>query len=206
MLDLIIERQKSSGGTSRHNSFGQAHSRPPPSTHTSVLPARNSAVDLQQYAHGAPLERHRSEPRMQQPKPQMSSLNNPSPPPLPPLTGSSSPAPSSQPHPPRRPGSTVLGGGFLRPLTRVGNNLSPISRTQSSATLVTPVIAQGPSLLAHTKSPSPLGGGERGYEAPAMMRRSTEGDPRDLGGSEQRKRELARRSDTMDTSYRAHGW
>jgi len=45
-LDLILERQKSSGGTSRHNSVGQQPSRPAPSTHTSVLPAREAAIPL----------------------------------------------------------------------------------------------------------------------------------------------------------------
>jgi hypothetical protein len=47
-------------------------------------------------------------------------------------------------------------------------------------------------------------------EAPPMMRRSTEGDPREMSEQERerliRRRELAKRSETMDTSYRTHGW
>jgi hypothetical protein len=43
-----------------------------------------------------------------------------------------------------------------------------------------------------------------------MVRSSTEGDPRDLSDDERlrmiRKKELAKRSETMDTSYRSHGW
>jgi hypothetical protein len=115
---------------------------------------------------------------------------------------------------PRRPGSTVLGGGFLRPLTRVGNSAATITRTQSSATLnehispgSTSIVGVGVGAavgMGHSKSPSPVL--SQGYEAPAMVRRSTEGDPRELPVLEQRRRELRGREAEGDTSFRAHGW
>ncbi len=181
-LDLILERQKSSGGTSRHNSVGQQPSRPAPSTHTSVLPAREAALNQAQHAPGAPLARHRSQPIIHHPAPTAD----------PDLT-----PPQQTQHPPepsrRRTQANVLGGGFLRPLTRVGEP-SLLGRTQSTAALQL-VFANEPP------SPSPLGA----PEAPAMIRRSTDGDGR-ASSHELRRRELARRSETMDTSYRSHGW
>lgn len=118
-----------------------------------------------------------------------------------------------QPPPPRsRP--TVLGSGFLRPLTRVGNtsptgqphpqsqyqnqnqnqNQPPngISRTQSSAALY----STSPRISPATEHPQTL--------APPMLRSSTEGVA--LDAQLERRKQLAKRSETMDTSYRLHGW
>ncbi len=179
--DLILERQKSSGGTSRHNSTGQQTSRLPPSTHTSVIPAREAALNRVSHSQGPPLARIRSQPVMQDVPQGPFSTTSPSP------TSIQATLPPS-----RRTQSNVLGGGFLRPLTRVGEN-SPIIRTQSSANLV-------PSGQSSPRSASPLA-----LEAPAMTRRSTDGDGR-ASSDEMRRQELARRSETMDTSYRSHGW
>ncbi|KAK4685571.1 hypothetical protein P7C73_g4574, partial [Tremellales sp. Uapishka_1] len=162
--NIILERNMTS---IRANPSTQQplNSRPAP-LGTSRLPVTSSsAVNLTQYAHGAPLQRVTSQP-------------------------SNEPRRKSQP--------TVLGGGFLRPLTRVGEN-SPIGRTHSSATL------SGPSQSRSASPILPVPGD--GLEAPAMMRRSTDGDGLQMQERErERKRELARRSGTMDTSYRLHGW
>ena len=183
LADLILERQKSSSGTTRLNLLGQQPTRPAPSIHTSILPARNSALNLEQHTHLAPLARHRSQPLIHNPAP----TKSPSP-----TSGQQietiTPPDTSR----RRPQPNVLGGGLLRPLTRVGEN-SPLNRTQSSAAL--DLVSSNSS---HTASPLSL-------EAPAMIRRSTDGDGR-ASSHEMRRRELAKRNEAMDTSYRSHGW
>jgi len=142
--NLILERQKSS------SSQNSVVSRPPPSTHTSQLPARAAAISLIHV--GVALERQ-----------------------------------ISQPGPLARRSGGVLGGGFLKPLTRVGGEGdTSLSRTQSSANLT-----QGSPTTA---APS---------EAPMMQRRLTDGDGR---LSETTRRAESRRSETRDTSYRSHGW
>ena len=127
---------------SRNISYGPQHSRPPPSAPTSQLPARQSAINLQQYQ-----ERHPDH---------------------------------------RRPSANVLGGGLLRPLTQVGQTSHTsrgIGRTQSSA-----------AISVMTCPPAP------DVEAPPMVRSSTD------GGRDARRRDLAKRGETMNADYRSHGW
>lgn len=135
------------------------------------------------------------------------------------------------PEPVRRRTQPNVLGGYLRPLTRVGGLIDAtgnrsdgaiISRTQSSANLTT-----APSEVTRSLSPgdgdatSPHGhhytstnqlgssavGLEQGYEAPAMVRRSTEGSPHAHWKDDiERRRELVRRSVAQDQGYRTHGW
>lgn len=82
---------------------------------------------------------------------------------------------------------SVLGGGFLRPLTRVGNSsTTSLNRTQSTA-----------NFDASPTSP-----------APPMTRSNTVGGSGTSPGAAalDKRAELQRRSETMDTSYRMHGW
>lgn len=132
----------------------------------------------------------------------------------------------SQDRPPPIARPSVLGGGFLRPLTRVGHghgnananangagaSTTAITRTQSTATLVG----------SHSHSPSgvtlgpAIGHGQPEPQAPPMMRSNTEGGRSRAGPSGTNtglgtsvkvdRSELQRRSETMDTSYRMHGW
>ncbi|WWD15999.1 hypothetical protein CI109_100423 [Kwoniella shandongensis] len=193
--NVVLERAKSSTGGARNVSGGTRH-RPPPSLHTSRMPTHSSAVNLTQYAQGEPLERHSSQPSrsshdlptqpqshsgaMQPPPPSSSSTSSVVQPPAEPLR--------------RRTQPSLLGGGFLRPLTRVEfENKSALNRTSSSATLV-----DSPSEVAGA-----TGSGSLGNAAPMMARRSTDGEGLQR---ERERRELARRRDTTDTSYRAHGW
>lgn len=238
---MILERQKSSGGQKRHASFGPVnHNRPPPSTHTSLLPARHSSANL---ANHPVLSRHRSDrsdhvdgrttPQSEIPR------SSPSP-------NHAEPAPPAEPVR-RRTQPNVL-GGFLRPLTRVGvDGVAPRVgfvepempqrerrafgdmpyRTQSSTDLTTAPDQQTSSLNpspndlssgsrtgSHANLASTAGGLEEGYEAPAMMRRATEG-PHGFGQLQHRadwnddiarRRELVRRSVAQDNGYRTHGW
>ncbi|KAL7424038.1 hypothetical protein Q5752_001623 [Cryptotrichosporon argae] len=184
-------------------------------------------------------------------------------PPLSSLRSQHSGEPHAQPqshgqHPPPHPGleptrrrttHNVLGGGFLRPLTRVGDGASPaqarggdiLGRTQSAVQLsMSPHDAAAPSglsgsprqeygSLAHGYGVVPAGGASasvgQGHsvlaasgppmlarapsllrmEATPMMRSQTEGDERHTERM-RLKRELAKRSEMMDTSYRLHGW
>ena len=247
-VDLILERQKSSGGQKRHASFGPVqHSRPPPSTHTSLLPARHSAANL---AGHPVLSRHRSDrsehsdgrttPQNEIPRSSLSPNQEPV-----------QPVPAE---PFRRRTQPNLLGGFLRPLTRVGIDgvAGPAGprvgfvepelpqrdrrghgehvpfRTQSSTDLTTAPAQQTTSLSpsptdisrassrtgshANLSLASSAAGLEEGYEAPAMMRRATEGPH---GHTHQRvewsddiarRRELVRRSVAQDNGYRTHGW
>lgn len=219
--DIILEREKSSGRTSN---FGQT--RPPPSVHTSRLPTVSSAVNLAQYSghhggYGAPLQRQRSqtadvngfatqppggglERTNSQPNLAMmqGQLRHQHAPPSPNL-GPQYPQASVSPETKRRAGQNVLGSGFLRPLTRASATSSTTSptleRTQSSVALNTTTSPHG-----ELSSPSPTHGQRTGgpnFAAPAMVRSSTE----DLERARHR-RELARRSEHTDTSYRMHGW
>ncbi|KAL1406881.1 hypothetical protein Q8F55_006290 [Vanrija albida] len=222
--NIILEREKSSGRT---NNFGQT--RPPPSVHTSRLPTVSSAVNLAQYGghhvgYGAPLQRQRSqtsdvngfatqppggggsgggvglERTNSQPNLAMmpgQQLRHPHAPSSPNLHPQASVSPETK----RRGAQNVLGSGFLRPLTRATttSTISPtLERTQSSVALNT-----SPSPHAELSSPSPTGqrAGSNQFVAPAMVRSSTE----DLERARHR-RELARRSEHTDTSYRMHGW
>ena len=154
----------------------------------SQLPTRSSAINLSQYNQGAPLVV--SQPILTNSPPTASATNAPPQYQQPPAPTTHTSAPTTH----RRTQPNVLGGGFLRPLTRVGE-AAQIGRTQSSATLDNLTRPTSPS----TVTPSPL------LEAPAMVRRSADGDG-SAGSHESRRRELARRSGTMDTSYRSHGW
>ncbi|WRT67261.1 uncharacterized protein IL334_004228 [Kwoniella shivajii] len=224
--NVVLEREKSSGGGPRALGL----TRPPPSNHISKLPTHHSAINLTQYSRsggggggGEGMERTtsnpaRASPNTSQPSSHTGAITNlprsPRPPP-PPL----------QPPPPleasrRRTTPNVLGGGnFLKPLTRATvtqqvqqqhhhqsskpepESMLPIQRKQSTPS-VNFTIAEG----ERSESPSYTNGdGDApGLEAPAMMRRSTEGD--ELHKERERRRELARRRDTTDTSYRLHGW
>ncbi|ORY27178.1 hypothetical protein BCR39DRAFT_238711 [Naematelia encephala] len=179
--NVVLERQKSSANVQRQGSF--AHARPPPSMHTSHLPTRGSAVNLSQLPSlGPPLSRASSQPAISHPEHNL---------------GTSSPSPHGPPALEplrRRTQPNVLGGGFLRPLTRVGDTAG-LNRTQSSANLSSPGSSDGPSPARS----------DIVYEAPAMVRRSTDGDPRE-SSYEARRKALAVRSEGMDTSYRTHGW
>jgi hypothetical protein len=103
--------------------------------------------------------------------------------------------------------ANVLGSGFLRPLTRVEG--AAIGRTHSVAHIsnmvTSPTSDHGPSANSHSSGAS---GGSSGrmhpLQAPAMQRSSTEGG-KDMERARQRK-ELAKRGDHTDTSYRFHGW
>lgn len=263
---------------SRSNSFG--HARPPPSTHTSVLPTRGSSSNLatlrqptpqpEQQQNGAPyLPRNKSQPTLrpagfdespEQPSAGPSrrptnGTDSPDPthrshrsmdhlPPAAPVQGSATAGSQAQPEvTTRRRQPSVLGNGWLRPLTRVGGEMAPINRTQSSSHLPR---SPGEGVTSHDEggqhtspglsrvSSSSAVSTSASYEAPAMLRRSTEGDPRNaLAGQAhlprsngnghidpdllsikqreaweraERRRQLAERSQTLDTSYRTHGW
>lgn len=218
--NLILERQKSSTGTGLRVAFAP-HTRPPPLvTRRTGMSTHNSATDLKDYQYGHPLERKTSLPPdlqlppklvpplqtpqeregrpsqkyyhpllqgMAHPQPHPSSRSQPQEPtqqvyyPQPPLSAD----------PIRRQNRHTVLSGFLRPLSRVGDNPT-ISRTHSSAEL--------------TVSPTNIGGRPVGESTP-MVRSNTDGDKgkymeeRDL-----QRRELQRRSETMDTGYRYHGW
>lgn len=203
----------------------------------SQLSARNSSANLAQYQMGAPLARHRSEtalnqqhaesqsgsPRSGQHQYDQGGSSSPQPPPphRSATTGSvitmetrHRPHPSHDqtrqnhgqmlppPVPPadalRRKAQPNVLGGFLRPLTRVGTGEQAIiNRTQSSANLSSARHESGPG---RSISPAVI-------EAPAMIRRSTEGSPvAEWKVEVDRRREIARRNAGMDTSYRMHGW
>ena len=219
-LDLILERQKSSTGTGLRVAFAP-HTRPPPLvTRRSGMSTHNSATDLKDYQYGHPLQRktslppdlqlppklvpplHTPQDRGDRPNqkyhhPLLQGLTHPQPHPSP---HSQPQEPTQQVHYPQPPLSadpirrqnrpTVL-SGFLRPLSRVGDNVT-ISRTHSSAEL--------------TVSPTNVGDRPLSESTP-MVRSNTDGDKgkymeeRDL-----QRRELQRRSETMDTGYRYHGW
>ncbi|WWC89928.1 uncharacterized protein L201_004857 [Kwoniella dendrophila CBS 6074] len=219
--NVVLEREKSSGGGPR--ALGLI--RPPPSTHTSRLTTVHSAVNLTQYSRGGggeTMERTSSHPARASPNTSQPSSH----------TGAITtiPSPPTIPQPPsldttrRRTTPNILGGGnFLRPLTkaltaqaaqpqkgqaqvRISNQVEQqtLNRNSSSTNLSnndgngnTTVNGNIINNIARSESPSNLG-------APAMMRRSTEGD--ELHKERERRRELARRRDTTDTSYRLHGW
>lgn len=83
---------------------------------------------------------------------------------------------------------SVLGGGFLRPLTRVGNaSTTSLNRTQSTTNFDTSPTSPAPPM---TRSNTEGGGGISPVDAAVINKRA----------------ELQRRSETMDTSYRMHGW
>lgn len=120
-------------------------------------------------------------------------------------------SPSPQPNaasvsPEHRRRPNVLGSGFLRPLTRVEGT---IGRTHSVAalsgmTVTSPTNDLGPSPNSHSSGAS--GGSTRlnHLQAAPMQRSSTEG-MKDMERTRLRK-ELAKRGDHTDTSYRFHGW
>ncbi|KAK8869728.1 hypothetical protein IAR55_000296 [Kwoniella newhampshirensis] len=187
--NVVLERAKSSSGGVRTVSGG-TRTRPPPSLHTSTMPSHHSAVNLTQYAQGEPLERHTS--HLSRSSHDVSTHSQSHTGAIQPPPPSSSIQPSLPPAEPsrRRTQPNLLGGGFLRPLTRVGESSPSLGRTQSSATLVeTPGEGSGSNSVADG--------------APMMVRRSTDGEGLQR---ERERRELARRRDTTDTSYRAHGW
>lgn len=192
--DIILEREKSSGGTKPY-----AHTRPPPSVHTSRLPTvasghnlagmnppaphhRHSAGDVHN-DHHAQLGRHSSHPNL-------SGYQETSP---------TSPDPqraSISPNEAMRRRSQVLGSGLLRPLTRADE--PRLNRTRSAAALNS--VESSPTQRAPS---SPLMRATA-LQAPPMVRSSTEGDQEER--ERQRKRELLRRSEATDTGYRWHGW
>ncbi|WVQ98882.1 hypothetical protein IAU59_006013 [Kwoniella sp. CBS 9459] len=218
--NVVLEREKSSGG--RGSTGGAAtRARPLHSTQTSLVPTHSSAVNLTQYARGEPLERHNSHPTRGSHDTSQPSSH----------TGAMAPPPPAPPDPQRRrtTPNILAGGNFLRPLTRVPALAQPqlssqeqvLSRSQarshnSHTSFAQPQVAfaeprSGPSpafertqsstnlnLVASPSNASPS------LEAPAMMRRSTDGDG--LHKERERRKELARRRDTTDTSYRLHGW
>lgn len=231
LADIILEREKSSGGVG-------PHTRPPPSTHMSRLPTSNSALNLAQYRdgrHGPPLsrhnsnfqlstggeelrgpelERHNSHPDLIQTRGHYEYPRNPS-------ThsgGSRSTSPahhmSSVSPETQRKRNNVLGGGFLRPLTRAteeqGTQGTALGRTQSSLGVngldrVGPGVngTQQRSVTVHGPPSNTRRGSDKSIgSATAMVRSSTEGDQKEMERARAR-RELARRD---DTSYRSHGW
>lgn len=199
----------------------------------SRLPTSNSAVNLAQYRdgrHGPPLsrhnsnfqlstggeelrgpelERHNSHPDLIQTRghyeygrTSSSGGQSRSTSPLQP-TASISPETS-------RKRANVLGGGFLRPLTRATDegHGQVLGRTQSSLSISGSERA-GPGVTGTQQRSVTLNGppGRRGSDrsiasATAMVRSSTEGDQKEMERARVR-RELARRD---DTSYRSHGW
>ncbi|OCF44145.1 hypothetical protein I317_01937 [Kwoniella heveanensis CBS 569] len=221
--NVVLEREKSSGGV-RGSGGAATRVRPPPSTHTSRLPTHSSAVNLTQYARGEPLERHNSHPTRGSHDTSQPSSH----------TGAMAPPPPPPPDPQRRrtTPNILAGGNFLRPLTRVPALAQPqlsaqeqvLSRSQARShggnhtTFPHPsqVVAfaeprSGPSpTFERTQSTTNLNfvaspsNASPALEAPAMMRRSTDGDG--LHKERERRKELARRRDTTDTSYRLHGW
>lgn len=125
--------------------------------------------------------------------------------------------------------SNVLGGGFLRPLTRATDEHAALGRTQSSLSINgnagaggsgfanvpgvggTGMERAGPGVHGTQQRSVTMNGppGRRssdrslgGATATAMVRSSTEGDQKEMERARMR-RELQRRD---DTSYRSHGW
>ncbi|OCF71749.1 hypothetical protein I204_07812 [Kwoniella mangroviensis CBS 8886] len=217
--NVVLEREKSSGGGPR--ALGLV--RPPPSTHTSKLPTHRSAINLTQYSRGGgggeTMERTSSHPARASPNTSQPSSHTGAITTLPPPPSSTSQTSMPPPPPPTLEGSrrrttpNILGGGnFLRPLTRatIAQPPPPLqpppksqSHTQSNLSIGRNSSTTNCTMIdpesQRSESPSSMN-----LEAPAMMRRSTEGD--DLHRERERRRELARRRDTTDTSYRLHGW
>ncbi|WVR05307.1 hypothetical protein IAU60_002321 [Kwoniella sp. DSM 27419] len=190
--NVVLEREKSSTGIRAVNG-GRA--RPPLPTHRSGLMTHSSAVNLTQYAQGEPLERHNSHPTRgshESSQPSSHSGAMPPPPPVEPQR--------------RRTTPNILGGGnFLRPLTRVGMN----QPTPKSPSPVQAPLERVQSTTSLASSPNQVVSPGEGHdpEAPAMVRRLTEGDGLlHMHRERERRKELARRRDTTDTSYRLHGW
>nr|XP_019013663.1 uncharacterized protein I206_01734 [Kwoniella pini CBS 10737]OCF52444.1 hypothetical protein I206_01734 [Kwoniella pini CBS 10737] len=204
--NVVLEREKSSGCGPR----GMGMTRPPPSK----LSTHHSAINLTQYSRGGggeTMERTSSHPARASPNTSQPSSHTGA---ITTLPTSSSPSHRMPPPPPppldltrRRTTPNVLGGNFLRPLTRAtiaqpqppppletpqhhrqNSNESQKSGRNSSVVNLNNMIHESPSDL----------------EAPAMMRRSTDGEG--LHKERERRKELARRRDTTDTSYRLHGW
>ncbi|WVF72055.1 hypothetical protein IAT40_006867 [Kwoniella sp. CBS 6097] len=228
--NVVLEREKSSGGV-RASGGASARVRPPPSTHTSRMSTHSSAVNLTQYARGEPLERHNSHPTRgshdsSQPSSHTGAMAPPPPPPpdpqrrrttpnilgggnfLRPLTrvpALAQPQVSDQ--------KQVLSRSQGRTLSHANNHNSFV-QSQPQVAFVAPGSGSrsGPSpSFERTQSStnlnlvaSPSNASPAALEAPAMMRRSTDGDG--LHKERERRRELARRRDTTDTSYRLHGW
>nr|XP_019042336.1 hypothetical protein I302_08938 [Kwoniella bestiolae CBS 10118]OCF21266.1 hypothetical protein I302_08938 [Kwoniella bestiolae CBS 10118] len=210
--NVVLEREKSSGGGPR--ALGLV--RPPPSTHTSSkLSTHRSAVNLTQYSRsggGETMERTsshpaRASPNTSQPSSHTGAITTLPPPPSAPQGSMPPPPPPMLDGTRRRTTPNILGGGFLRPLTRA-TIAQPLPQSPIQNQPLPQVHGQGISrnssttnlnLIDSERSESPSN-----MEAPAMMRRSTEGDG--LHKERERRRELARRRDTTDTSYRLHGW
>lgn len=174
--NVVLEREKSSGGLSRILSGGATRQRSAPS----MGPSHRSAVNLTQYAQGQSLE-HQPPARPSQSSKDLSTHSE----------SHTSGLPPSAPDVRRRPTPNVLGGGnILRPLTRVGTDdeLSAINRTQSTG------ILESGQRSRETTMPQP--------QAPTMIRSATDGNNMQ-GGREKRE---GKRINLMDTSYRIHGW
>ncbi|WVQ78367.1 hypothetical protein IAT38_000452 [Cryptococcus sp. DSM 104549] len=232
--NVVLEREKSSGGLSRVLTGAAPRARPPPSTNISAYPSHRSAINLTQYAQSQPLERHSSH------DPSRTPYNSHDPHHTPygaaadaaagggrpgagmhakslsgagVQQGSSSHAQTQQqqqhaPAPSRRPQPSVLSGG-IRPLTRVGDVSSGgPGRTQSSVTLGATASAASSSAAPGSvgASSSAAGAGAEGAKAPAMVRWATEGgEPTQREKERKEWKEWSRRS-VLDTSYRSHGW
>ncbi|OWT41276.1 hypothetical protein C362_00742 [Cryptococcus neoformans Bt1] len=174
--NVVLEREKSSGGLSRILSGGANRQRSAPP----MQPSHRSAVNLTQYAQGQSLE-HQPTVQTSQSSQDVSTHSQSH------ASGIPPPAPDVR----RRPAPNVLGGGnILRPLTRVGTDeeLSDINRTQSTGTL------ESGQSSRETNVPQP--------QAPTMIRSVTDGNSMQ-GGREKRE---WKRINLMDTSYRIHGW
>ncbi|WWC60998.1 uncharacterized protein I303_103575 [Kwoniella dejecticola CBS 10117] len=223
--NVVLEREKSSGGGPR--AMGMA--RPPPSK----LSTHHSAINLTQYSRGGggeTMERTSSHPARASPNTSQPSSHTGA---ITTLPTSTSPAGRMLPPPPppsldttrRRTTPNILGGNLLRPLTRatlaqpVAHPPQPprphrqtSTESQKEASLRNPSVTNSNpnsnNMIHHerSESPSPAPANGNDLEAPAMMRRVTDGDELHLHKERERRRELARRRDTTDTSYRLHGW
>ncbi|RSH80415.1 uncharacterized protein EHS24_008993 [Apiotrichum porosum] len=167
--------------------------------------------------HNNKLERHSSHPNLTA----MGDHDNytTQPPPPRPVQESNSRGPSpnhwqasSSTSPEARRRANVLGSGFLRPLTRVGGD-GELGRARSTVALTTMTSPTAePMHSSHSPTTHMPSSGSSGalrsphLQAAPMMRSNTEGaGSREMERARVR-RELAKRSEHTDTSYRMHGW